>query len=222
MSTTHAAVGAKFGRGQPAKGSRMESITLSRKVSPMFTVIAEGISYRTAIARLVVNHHTQLSELWLSPVRYSTSTDRHEGYFRDGFIDAYCKNHGCDRATADAQVFYTRAAQTDVSRSYTPFAQAVLTDVHNTLSDVDLPRLRSATRMGTLMSCLSRTRETIRRLTYGLPADYPDAATLYELQDMETFIANTMALFRHDTPGTIDEVRVAVRAWLALNNPKNQ
>ncbi len=222
MSTSHAAVGEKFGRGQPAKGSRMESVGTSTKISPHFTVVAAGISYRTKIAQIVVNHHTQLSELWLTPNYYSQTTNRHEGYFRDGFIKAYTQNHGCSREVAQGQIFVTDAvAAYHTDRCNSDRAKAILQHIHAQLPDVDKPRLRSATRMGALMSCLTRTREAIRRMAHGVPVDYPDAQTLYELQDMEAFIANTMALYRNDTPDSIDEVRASVRAWLELNNPRN-
>ncbi len=95
------------------------------------------------------------------------------------------------------------------------FARRLLDAVHNQLMEVDKPRLRSATRMGNIDGALYKTREAIKRMTHGVPADYPDAETLYELQDMAAFLANTLAL------SDIDDVRTAVRAWLTLNDPKN-
>lgn len=216
MSTSHATVAAKFGRGQPAKGSRMESIACSRKISPHFTIVADGVSYHTTIAQVVVNHHTGLSELWVTPSTYSQTTNRHERHFIGGFIDAYRKNHGCDYETAHNQVFYTRAVPDGGHRCNPEHARLILQTVQANLHEVDKPRLRTATRRGTLTSCLTRTQEALRRMTQDVPVDYPDAETLYELQDMEAFIANTLAI------DDIDEARAAVRAWLTLNDPKNQ
>lgn len=221
MATPHRQVGLKFGQRKPATGSRMLSEVIGRDLGPHFTLVCKGISYSTPVATVVVNKHTQLSELWLSPLRYSSSTQRHKEYFREGFIAAYCKNHGCTREEANEQIFVTQAVTgyTHTNRCDPAFAQRALNFITQALPDVDKPRLRSATRMGTLMTCLESTRKTKHRLTHGVPVDYPDAATLYELQDMETFLTNTMAAFRQDMPETIDEVRTAVRAWLTLNNP---
>lgn len=223
MATSHSQVGIKFGQRKPANGSRMRSevVGLNLNLGPHFTVVCKGISYSTPVATVVVNHHTQLSELWLSSLRYSSSTQQHKDHFREGFIAAYCKNHGCARDVASQQIFITQAV-TDymhTNRCDPQFAKRTLDFITQALPDVDKPRLRSATRMGTLMSCLDAVRTAKHRMTHGVPVDYPDAATLYELQDMEAFITHTMALFRQDMPETIDEVRAATRAWLTLNNP---
>jgi len=221
MSTSHAKVGEKFGRSQPAKGSRMESVGTHSTLSKLFTMSAAGISYSTKIAQVVVNHHTQKSELWVTPLTYSVTTNRHERYYVDGFIRAYMINHGCTREEANEQVFYTQAVNRGGDRCNPEHARLILQSIHGDLPEVDKPRLRSATRMGTLMSCLTRTQEALRRMTQDVPVDYPSAETVAELQDMEAFLTNTMALYRNDTPDSIDEVRTAVRAWLTLNNPKN-
>jgi hypothetical protein len=119
-------------------------------------------------------------------------------------------------------VFYTQAVNRGGDRCNPEHARRILSKIHeDMLPDVDKPRLRSATRMGTLLSCLTRTQEALRRMTKDVPAEYPSAETVAELQDMEAFLTHTMALYRNDTPDSIDEVRAAVRAWLTLNNPKN-
>lgn len=221
MSTSHADVGRKFGRAQPAKGSRMESTTISRRLSPHFTSVADGGSYRTTVAHIVVNHHTQKSELWLCPLYYSPTTNRHMDHFREGFIQAFMAEHG-SLEEAYGQIFVTHAVNSWGDRCEQVRGQSALANVTNALAEVDRPRLRNATRMGNLMSCLNRTQSALRLMTQGVPHDYPHAETVASLRDMQAFITNTMALYRNDTPDSIDEVRASVRAWLELNNPKNQ
>lgn len=157
MGTTHAMVGAKFGRGQPSKGSRMEAITVHRRLSPVFTCVAEGSSYATVVARLVVNHHTQLSELWVTPVRYSDSTQRHIRKYIDGFVQQFSRNH-VNLIDPYDQIFQTndglrwsgsdRCGTTDAMRAY----QGAVETMHS----VDAPRLRAATRMGAVESAKHR------------------------------------------------------------------
>jgi hypothetical protein len=223
MALAHIDVARRLMANKPAAGSRMFGQITHRALSPTFTVVSEGVSYRTTIVKVVVNHHTQLSELWTTPIRYSSSTDRHEQYFRSAFIDKFMANHGCDHATATAQIFQTPAVEDGMTRTHPSHAQRVLRALHDTwLPQVDKPRLRSATRMGNIEGARYRMERVIDRMARGVPVDTPDAETLYECQSMLAFLENTQALYRHDTPESIDEVRTAVRAWLALNDPKNQ
>jgi len=229
MAISHADVARKLMRNKPAAGSRMYGQITNRALywpsgdHHLFTVIAEGVSYRTTICKVVVNHHTQLSELWVSPLRYSSSTSRHEGYYVQAFIERFMENHGCDRATALAQVFHTPAVNDLSTRCNPEHARRVLKALHEHLPEVDKPRLRSATRMGALESARGRLRTVIGRMTRGVPVDATDAETLYECQAMLGFLDNTIDMFTRDNEnGSIAEVRLAVRAWLTLNDPKNQ
>lgn len=170
-------------------------------ISQNFTMLSTGISYRTAIARYVVNHSTRQHELWLSPQYYSQSTNRHMGYFRAGFIT----KHSSDN------IFYTRATNDLSARSNPHYAKDVLHVVNATLPDIDQPRLREATRRGTIASCIHRLDVAHRNMTKGVPLDHIDADTLYDVQGTMHFLEMLL-----DTPD-IDEVRASVRAHLTLN-----
>lgn len=173
-----------------------------------FELLAYGVSYRTTVCKHVLNRMTNMHELWVTPQYYSSSTNRHVGYFRSGFA----KLHGYDN------IFTTPAASNPgsyIGRDDKLFAQHHIDQINATLPDVDKPRLREATRRGTLASCLNRADLAIRNMSKGIALDRIDADTLYDLQGTMHFIEMLQAT------DDIDEVRVAVRAHMALNNPKN-
>jgi hypothetical protein len=170
-------------------------------ISQNFTLLATGISYSTAVTRYVLNHSTKQHELWVSPQYYSSSTNRHVGYFRAGFI----KEHTADN------IFVTRATNDLSARSNPSYAKDALNIVNNTLPDVDQPRLREATRRGTIAKCIHKLDVAHRHMTKGIPLDHIDADALYDLQGMTHFLEMLL-----DTPD-IDEVRAAVKAHLILN-----
>lgn len=174
-------------------------------ISQNFALLATGISYRTAVCRYVLNHSTKQHELWVSPQYYSSSTNRHVGYFRAGFMG----KHSSDN------IFITRANSDLGARSNPHYAKDALNIVNATLPDIDLPRLREATRRGTIASCIRKLDVAHRNMTKGIPLDHIDADILYDLQGMTHFLEMLL-----DTPD-IDEVRAGVRAHLALNNPNN-
>ena len=215
MSHSHSAVGHALAQRKQSKGSRMESrpapldhiaAALDRK--EQFTVLARGFSYDTVVAQHLVNNHTQEHELWISPQYYSQSTLRHTGSFRAGFLSKYSSDN----------VFVTPAVHRQGvfrNRSQHLFAGDALSIVDAALPDVDKPRLRDATRRGTIVSCINRLDLARRNMTKGIPLDSVDAATLYELQNMTHFLE-----MLHETTD-IDEVRAAVRAHTALNNTRN-
>lgn len=212
MSYSHADVGHALARAAKSlTGSRM---SVHKPTEPMvlantqFELLAYGISYRTTVCKHVLNRLTNTHELWVTPQYFSSSTTRHVGYFRAGFIKA----HGPDN------IFTTPAASSSgsyIGRDDKLFAQHWVDQVNGTLPDVDKPRLREATRRGTLAACLNRIDLATRNMTKGIALDRIDADTLYDLQGTMHFIEMLM-----DTPD-IDEVRAAVKAHLALNNPKN-
>ena len=170
-------------------------------ISQNFTLLATGISYRTAVCRYVVNHSTRQHELWVTPQYYSSSTNRHMGYFRAGFM----AKHSSDN------IFITRATSDLSARSNSSYAKDILNVVNATLPDIDQPRLREATRRGTIAHCIHRLDLATRNMTKGIPLDTLDADTLYDLQGTSHFLEMLL-----DTPD-IDEVRAAVKAHLALN-----
>lgn len=227
MSYSHADVAAAFAANKSRASERMSS---HPQIPPapagrMFTRVCAGISYRTTIALTVVNNHTQLTELWLTPNKYSASTSRHEDAFRSAFIKTYMANHGCDHPTAAKQVYKTHA----VDNATSPFgrceplhAMNVLNACRgNFLTEVVKPRLRSATRIGALESAHYRLTQALHRMTVDVPLDFPDPSVTYELQDMLAFVAQTQSLYDPARPSSIDDVRAAVSAYIALTDPRN-
>ena len=212
MSYSHADVGHALARATKSlTGSRM---SVSRPTNPMelantqFELLAYGVSYRTTVCKHVLNRLTNTHELWVTPQYFSQSTARHVGYFRAGFIKA----HGVDN------IFTTPAASSGgsyISRDDKLFANYHIEQVNAALPDVDKPRLREATRRGTLAACLNRADLAIRNMSKGIALDRIDADTLYDLQGTMHFIEMLQAT------DDIDEVRTAVKAHIALNNPKN-
>ena len=226
MAHTHNDVAAAFAHGKKVRhGSNMYNTINSRPLywpsgdHQLFTVTGEGYSYRTRICQIVVNHHTGLSELWITPLTYSSSTSRHEDLYRHAFIKRYIDNHKVDYPTAALQVFTTPAVDDGTTRCHPHHAakvyKAILAD---RLKEVDKPRLRSATRMGTLASIRQSLDNITRRMTADVPENAIDKPMHDDLMAMSAFIDNTMSLYRNDMASeTIDEVRVAVRGFLALN-----
>ena len=226
MAHTHQDVAAAFAHGKKVKhGSRMFNTINSRPLywptgeHQLFTVVGEGFSYKTRICQIVVNHHTGLSELWVTPLTYSMSTNRHEDMYRQAFIRQYMDNHKVDRSTASEQIFTTPAVDDGTTRCNPNHARKVYnTILADRLKDVDKPRLRSATRMGALESIRHSLDNITRRMTHAVPENAIDAHTHNELLALSAFIDNTMALYRNDMASeTIDEVRTAVRGFLALS-----
>lgn len=225
MAHTHKDVAAAFANGKKVRhGSRMYNKITHRPIywpsgdHQLFTVVGAGFSYRTKICQIVVNHHTGLSELWITPITYSMSTNRHEDMYRQAFIRQYMDNHKVDYPTAAAQVFHTPAVDDGTTRCNPVHARKVFnTILADRLKDVDKPRLRSATRMGVLEAVRASLERITRRMTHAVPENAIDVPTHNELQAMSAFIDNTIALYRHDEPESIDEVRTAVRGFLALS-----
>ena len=212
MSHSHSSVGHALIQLKSREGSRMSAVPC---IAPrlladnQIDLLAYGVSYRTTVCKYVFNRNTRQHELWVSPQYYSQSTQRHVGFFRAGFM----AKHDSDN------IFVTPAANGSagsyISRSEPLFAKHVLYQVSATLGDVDKPRLREATRRGTLTSALHRLDVAHRNMTKGIALDKVDADTLYDLQGTMHFVDMLL-----DTPD-IDEVRAAVRAHVALNHPKN-
>lgn len=212
MSYSHADVGHALARAAKSlTGSRMST---SKPIGSMvlantqFELLAYGVSYRTTVCKHVLNRLTNTHELWVTPQYYSSSTNRHVGYFRAGFA----KMHGYDN------IFTTPAASSGgsyITRDDKLFANYHIEQINATLPDVDKPRLREATRRGTLASCLNRADLAIRNMRKGIALDRIDADTLYDLQGTMHFIEMLQAT------DDIDEVRAAVKAHMTLSNPKN-
>jgi hypothetical protein len=122
------------------------------------------------------------------------------------------KAHGYDN------IFTTPAGSSQgsyVCRDDKLFAQNSIEVAGAMLSDVDLPRVRTATRRGHMVAALNRLDLATRNMSKGIALDKIDADTLYDLQGMTHFVEMLM-----DTDD-MDEVRAAVRAHIALNHPRN-
>lgn len=173
-----------------------------------FDLLACGISYRTIVCKYVFNRNTRQHELWVSPIYYSQSTQRHISFFRAGFMTKHASDN----------IFTTPAASgpgSFISRTDKLFAQQAMQSAEASIAEVDQPRLREATRRGRLAAALTRLDVAYRNMAKGVSLDTPDADTLYDLQGTIHFIEMLQAT------DDIDEVRAAVRAHIALNNPKN-
>jgi hypothetical protein len=173
-----------------------------------FELLAYGISYRTTVCKHVLNRLTNTHELWVTPQYFSSSTNRHVGYFRAGFMKA----HGTDN------IFTTPAGGSSGSNSTRDdklFAQTSIEVAGAMLSDADLPRIRTATRKGHIVRALNRIDLATRNMSKGIALDRIDADTLYDLQGTMHFLEMLQAT------DDIDEVRAAVRAHIALNHPAN-
>jgi hypothetical protein len=173
-----------------------------------FELLAYGISYRTTVCKHVLNRITNTHELWVTPQYFSSSTNRHVGYFRAGFMKA----HGYEN------IFTTPAANSGgsyITRDDKLFAQNSIEVAGAMLSDVDLPRVREATRRGHIAAALNRIDLGLRNMSKGIAVDRVDADTLYDLQGTMHFLEMLQAT------DDIDEVRAAVRAHIALNHPRN-
>jgi hypothetical protein len=214
MSYSHADVGHAFASATKSlTGSRMSSSKPNEPmvlVNTQFELLSYGISYRTTVCKHVLNRSTNTHELWVTPQYFSQSTNRHVGYFRAGFMKA----HGVDN------IFTTPAGGNSGHASYITrddklFAQNSIEVAAAMLSDVDLPRIRTATRKGHITRALNRIDLATRNMSKGIALDRVDADTLYDLQGTMHFLEMLL-----DTP-SIDEVRAAVRAHIALNHPRN-
>jgi hypothetical protein len=214
MSKSHADIGHTFASAK--KDAATDRMSTHRPLDPMvlinthFELLAYGVSYRTTVCKHVLNRLTNTHELWVTPQYFSQSTNRHVGHFRAGFIKA----HGVDN------IFTTPAGGNSghasyISRDDKVFAQSAIETASSYLAEVDKPRLRTATRRGSLVAALNRLDLANRNMTKGIALDRVDADTLYDLQGTMHFVE--MLLDTDD----MDEVRAAVRAHIALNHPKN-
>lgn len=208
MSHSHASVGHALIQCKKREGSRMSTdlpYNGISHISQCFSLLASGVSYHTSVARYIYNQSTRKHELWVSPQYYSSSTQRHMGYFRAGFM----AKHDSDN------IFVTPAAINVSARSNPIYAKAILSQVDNDLPSIDAPRVRESTRRGAIVSAIRKLDVAHRNMTKDVPLDHVDADTLYDVQGMSHFLEMLL-----DTPD-IDEVRAAVRAHIALNHPRN-
>lgn len=226
MAHTHDDVAAALAHGKKVKhGSNMYNEIIHRPIlspacdgSVLFTVVGAGFSYRTKVCQVVVNHHTGLSELWITPLRYSNSTSRHEVKYCSAFMRQFMDNHKVDYATAAEQVFHTPAVDDGTTRCNPLHAAKVYaTIMADRLPEVDKPRLRSATRMGTLASIRSRLDDITLRMIRDVPENAIDVPMYKDLLALSAFVDNTIALYDHTRPESIEDVRIAVRGFIALS-----
>ncbi len=211
MSYSHATVGYKFGKLKACNGSRMSSAFINTPSSldddmavhtnKLFYTIQGGISYRTPVARIMRNVHTKENELWLTSRYYSSSTERHKGYFRSGFVAA---------GNSPDNIFITPVVDQQLHRHNPDTVRNSIGFINCMLKEVDKPRLREATRRGSVDSCIHHAERVMHNFTHKIPLDLIDADTYYDLQAMMGFLYNLK-----DEPD-IDAVRAAVKGHFAL------
>lgn len=220
MAKSHHDVGVAFGNLEYATGSRMSTI----KVQPVtpeqdfqianlgtpFYIVQAGISYRTVVARIARNVHTKRNELWITPRRYSNSTQRHKDYFKTGF------NKANPMGFNNPDIYITPCVDENLNRNSPDHVRNAIGRINADLPDIDKPRLREATRRGTIASCMDKAKRALTNFTHNIPLDMIDADTYYDLQSVIGFLHNLT-----NTPD-IDEVRAAVRGYLALNTLDTQ
>jgi hypothetical protein len=211
MSNSHATVGKQFGKLKACNGSRMGSAfvvspgphndDMAITANKLFYRLQEGISYRTTIAKIMRNVHTKTNELWVTPQHYSSSTERHKGYFRAGFIAA---------GNSADNIFVTPVIDQGLHRHHPSVVHNAIGYINNALKDVDKPRLREATRRGTIDSCIHYAKRIMHNFTHGIPLDELEPVAYYDMQATMDFLTTTQAI------ADIDEVRAAVKGYLAL------
>ncbi len=211
MSNSHATVGKQFGKLKPCNGSRMSSALIdtpsslnddmSITTNRLFYRLQEGISYRTPVARIMRNVHTKENELWLTSRYYSSSTQRHKGYFRDGFVAA---------GNSPDNIYITAVVDQGIHRHDPTQVRHSIGFINCMIKEVDKPRLREASRRGTIDSCIHHAERVMHNFTHKMPLDLIDADAYYDLQAMMGFLYN----FK-DEPD-IDAVRAAVKGHFAL------
>lgn len=203
MAKSHHDVGLDFGSLKDSTGSRMSSLKHPSRPNGAllsnFWVVCAGISYRTTVARIVANEHTGQNELWITPRRYSSSTERHKGYFLSG----YNKKIG-------GSVYVTTCVDDGLFRNDKMYAEYALSIVKATLAEVNLPRLREATRRGTIAACLHRLDVAIRNFSHDVPVPSAYVDTLKEMQEVQSYLRVVQA------EPSIDAVRASVAGFLAL------
>jgi hypothetical protein len=211
MSNSHATVGKQFGKLKPCNGSRMSSAFI-QQVTPLnddmsittnrvFYRLQEGISYRTPVARIMRNAHTKENELWITSRYYSPSTQRHKGYFRDGFVAA---------GNSPDNIYITAVVDQGIHRHNPTQVRHSIGFINSVLKEVDKPRLREATRRGTIDSCIHHAERVMHNFTHKIPLDLIDADAYYDMQAMMGFLYNLK------NEPDIDAVRAAVKGHFAL------
>lgn len=223
MSKSHNQVGIDFGNLKFSKGSRMfaanhatpsphlDDMTAIKATNNLFYRVSDGISYQTIVARIMRNVHTKTNELWVTPRPYSSSTQRHKAYFVAGFRKANPNPTGLNSVDDHPNIYITPVLDEGKLRNDPETIYNTIGMINRTLPEVDKPRLREATRRGTIDSCIFRAKRAMHNFSHNIPLDMLDADAYYDMQAMLGFLTHTAAL------PNIDDVRAAVRGYIALN-----
>jgi hypothetical protein len=142
--------------------------------------------------------------LWITTRYYSSSTERHKSHFRTGFNKANPLGYNND------DIYITPVIDEGMYRHHPSQVHNVIGVINRELLDVDVPRLREATRRGTIASCLDKAKRAMHNFTHNIPLDHVDATAFYDLHATLDFLITTAAI------ADIDEVRAAVKGYLAL------
>jgi len=187
--------------------------------------LADLYSYDTRIARLMFNQHSNKPELWVTPTRYSSTTDRHSWAVRRAFYLAMTDNT-CESdpdpfrpwlvpqtTAALQQVYYTKAAHA------TPTIldgrdEAMLRSYDHELSR-STHQLRMATKPRLFESTrkmhIQRAHELAREMKHHIQNDLPEPPALPLLDSHIAFIETLL-----DENMPMDAKRAMIAGFVAL------
>lgn len=216
MSASNFAVGEALAKGKSRRGGNLFSEADERDLFPPFKQLAVGRSYGTIVAKLVVNTCTQKSELWVTPIRYSNTTQGHKTTLRHAFVNEYVVNHGCSPDAAYRQVHETSAVNgVHTPRTDPTIAMNVWAAQHTALAEIDRPRIRDATRRGVVGAAQHRVGQALRRLCMDVPLRAVNAGAMCALYEMQQFLDGAAQI------ADVDELRAAVMGWRGLTTPED-
>ena len=220
MSKSNSIVGSALSKCINMNGGNMRTEKAPSKLRSTFQDnfcwLYSGYSYTTMIAKLVKNESTGQHELWITPRYYSPTTQRHKSHYVRGF-HAWCE---ANNQPFESNLYYTSVAE-DVG-GFVPRFNPITADfeimrAETDIRKADMPRLRDATRRGTLDSGIHRLTQTLNLLTRNIPSTVFDGApdsrvVIQQMRDIVDFMTQTRAI------EDIGEMRAACRAYTTLSS----
>jgi hypothetical protein len=202
MAKSNSTVATDFIAGKSSHGSNFRSEAFGMDTG-VFHIIAQCYSYSTMIARVVRNKTADRNELWLCPQFYSQTTARHKSHITSAWA-SYCR----DRDISTVENMYPTINRVD--------HHASVTELVETLPDVNKPRIRDATRRGVVQSCLHRLDMKLRVATSNVPAEHWHPAVREQWGEAVALRHTLMDWLTLPVP----EMRATVAGYLALNDIK--
>lgn len=219
--TTHADVARRFGQLVPIDGaippyrslkaSRMRvdpntlySISLATQNN--FALVAQGYSYDTCVALLMLNKHTKGTELWLHNDGFSQSTRTHKDLYRSAYINQ------CRALGIEPRIYSANTGSTIThNQRHMPHVHAYIHGrVEHFMKQAAHKGLHTETRVMALRNIMIHTATAIRHMTQGIPPELIDNTLVQEFTHYK-LMAETMM----QTP---DKIKAAAQGWLALND----